>query len=99
MQEGCDKFCTFCVVPYTRGAEYSRAADAILREARQLVDKGAREIVLLGQNVNAYDGMTAGRWRSCARRWPRSMALERIRYTTSHPRDMGDDLIAAHRRQ
>ena len=96
VQEGCDKFCTFCVVPYTRGAEQSRAPDAILREARQLVEKGARELVLLGQNVNAYDGDGWSLAKLCE-----AMAaiegLERIRYTTSHPRDMADDLIAAHR--
>lgn len=96
VQEGCDKFCTFCVVPYTRGAEVSRAPAAILAEARVLVEKGAREIVLLGQNVNAYDGDGWTLARLCD-----ALAaidgLERIRYTTSHPRDMGDDLIAAHR--
>jgi len=96
VQEGCDKFCTFCVVPYTRGAEVSRAPAAVLTEARALVDKGAREIVLLGQNVNAYDGDGWTLARLCD-----ALAaidgLERIRYTTSHPRDMGDDLIAAHR--
>jgi tRNA-2-methylthio-N6-dimethylallyladenosine synthase len=96
VQEGCDKFCTFCVVPYTRGAEHSRGAQAVLAEARVLVEKGAREIVLLGQNVNAYDGDG----RSLAKLCDGLAAiegLERIRYTTSHPRDMGDDLIAAHR--
>jgi tRNA-2-methylthio-N6-dimethylallyladenosine synthase len=95
VQEGCDKFCAFCVVPYTRGAEVSRPADRILREARDLVDRGAREITLLGQNVNAYH---AGGW-SLAR-LVRALAevdgLARIRYTTSHPNDMADDLIAAH---
>ena len=96
VQEGCDKFCTFCVVPYTRGSEHSRPPQAILREARQLADKGAREIVLLGQNVNAYRG--ADGW-SLARLCEAIADIEsiaRIRYTTSHPRDMGDDLIAAH---
>ena len=96
VQEGCDKFCTFCVVPYTRGAEHSRPPAAILAEARQLVDKGAREIVLLGQNVNAYDGDGT----SLAKLCDALAAIEgvaRIRYTTSHPRDMSDDLIAAHR--
>ncbi len=96
VQEGCDKFCTFCVVPYTRGAEQSRPPEAILREARQLADKGAREIVLLGQNVNAYDG---DGW-SLAKLCDAIAEIEpirRIRYTTSHPRDMGDDLIMAHR--
>ena len=95
VQEGCDKFCTFCVVPYTRGSEHSRPPQAILREARQLADKGAREIVLLGQNVNAYDG---GGW-SLAKLCGALAEIEeikRIRYTTSHPRDMADDLIAAH---
>ena len=95
VQEGCDKFCTFCVVPYTRGSEESRSPDAILREARQLAEKGAREIVLLGQNVNAYNGDD---W-SLAKLCDAIAGIEgikRIRYTTSHPRDMGDDLIAAH---
>ena len=100
VQEGCDKFCTFCVVPYTRGAEYSRPAAAVLAEARQLVARGAIEITLLGQNVNAYHGTGPdGRDWSLAR-LIRGLAeidgLERIRYTTSHPRDMTDDLIAAH---
>jgi tRNA-2-methylthio-N6-dimethylallyladenosine synthase len=96
VQEGCDKFCTFCVVPYTRGAEQSRPPQAILREARALVEKGARELVLLGQNVNAYD---ADGW-SLAKLCDGLAQIEgllRIRYTTSHPRDMADDLIAAHR--
>jgi tRNA-2-methylthio-N6-dimethylallyladenosine synthase len=96
VQEGCDKFCTFCVVPYTRGAEQSRPPQAILREAQQLAEKGAREIVLLGQNVNAYD---ADGW-SLAKLCDAIAGIEgiaRIRYTTSHPRDMADDLIAAHR--
>ena len=101
VQEGCDKFCTFCVVPYTRGSENSRPPESILLEARQLADKGAREIVLLGQNVNAYDGSSKDdkRW-SLAKLCDaiaRIEPIERIRYTTSHPRDMGDDLIAAHR--
>ncbi|PFG64573.1 tRNA-2-methylthio-N6-dimethylallyladenosine synthase [Thioclava sp. ES.031] len=99
VQEGCDKFCAFCVVPYTRGAEVSRPADKILREARALVEKGVREITLLGQNVNAYHGEGEGGDWSLAR-LARSLAkidgLERIRYTTSHPNDMEDDLIAAH---
>jgi tRNA-2-methylthio-N6-dimethylallyladenosine synthase len=100
VQEGCDKFCTFCVVPYTRGSEQSRGPQAILREARQLAEKGAREIVLLGQNVNAYDGPSSDnkRW-SLAKLCDAIAEIEgiaRIRYTTSHPRDMGDDLIAAH---
>jgi tRNA-2-methylthio-N6-dimethylallyladenosine synthase len=96
VQEGCDKFCTFCVVPYTRGAEHSRPAQAILVEARQLVEKGAREIVLLGQNVNAYDGHGWGLAKLCEA-LAKIDGLERIRYTTSHPRDMDDDLIMAHR--
>jgi tRNA-2-methylthio-N6-dimethylallyladenosine synthase len=99
VQEGCDKFCAFCVVPYTRGAEVSRPAERILGEARGLVEKGVRELTLLGQNVNAYHGVDAqGDW-SLAR-LVRALAgidgLERIRYTTSHPNDMADDLIAAH---
>lgn len=96
VQEGCDKFCTFCVVPYTRGSENSRSPESILVEARQLADKGAREIVLLGQNVNAYDGDGWSLAKLCDA-IARIEQIERIRYTTSHPRDMGDDLIAAHR--
>jgi tRNA-2-methylthio-N6-dimethylallyladenosine synthase len=100
-QEGCDKFCTFCVVPYTRGAEYSRSPEAVLAEARALCEGGVREIVLLGQNVNAYAGEdTNGKRWSLARlceELARIENLARIRYTTSHPRDMTDDLIAAHR--
>ena len=101
VQEGCDKFCTFCVVPYTRGAEHSRGPEAVLAEARALVAGGAREIVLLGQNVNAYAGEAAdGKSWSLARLCEALAPIEglaRIRYTTSHPRDMSDDLIAAHR--
>ena len=101
IQEGCDKFCTFCVVPYTRGAEYSRPAADILAEARRLVAGGAREITLLGQNVNAYHGAspTHGQWRlgTLIRALAEISNLERIRYTTSHPRDVDDDLLAAHR--
>lgn len=101
IQEGCDKFCTFCVVPYTRGAEQSRPVEAILEEARRLVASGAREVTLLGQNVNAYHGEDAsGRevgLGGLARRLAEIDGLARIRYTTSHPRDMDDDLIAAHR--
>ncbi|MGE0651618.1 MAG: tRNA (N6-isopentenyl adenosine(37)-C2)-methylthiotransferase MiaB [Alphaproteobacteria bacterium] len=102
VQEGCDKFCTFCVVPYTRGAEYSRPAAQVLAEARTLVRRGAREITLLGQNVNAYHGAAAAGHRTWSlARLIRALAeidgLDRIRYTTSHPRDMDDDLIAAHR--
>jgi len=101
VQEGCDKFCTFCVVPYTRGAEYSRPADAILAEAARLVAGGARELTLVGQNVNAWHGAgpdgrswSLGRLiRLLADRLP---GLARLRYTTSHPRDMDEDLIRAH---
>jgi tRNA-2-methylthio-N6-dimethylallyladenosine synthase len=101
IQEGCDKFCTFCVVPYTRGAEFSRPAAQILEEARALVAAGAREITLLGQNVNAYHGEAADGSTWSLSRLIRALAdgvpdLARIRYTTSHPRDMDDDLIAAH---
>ena len=100
VQEGCDKFCTFCVVPYTRGAEYSRPAGKLVEEARRLVAEGVRELTLLGQNVNAYHGeaLDGGHW-SLAR-LIRTLAeipdLERLRYMTSHPRDMADDLIAVH---
>jgi tRNA-2-methylthio-N6-dimethylallyladenosine synthase len=101
IQEGCDKFCTFCVVPYTRGAEFSRPVAQIVAEARALVAAGAREITLLGQNVNAYHGEApdGGEWG--LGRLVRHLAdavdgLLRIRYTTSHPRDMDEDLIAAH---
>ncbi|SEJ35001.1 (Dimethylallyl)adenosine tRNA methylthiotransferase MiaB [Marinovum algicola] len=99
VQEGCDKFCAFCVVPYTRGAEVSRPAVQVLDEARDLVDRGVREITLLGQNVNAYHGAGEGGDWSLAR-LVRGLSkidgLARIRYTTSHPNDMTDDLIAAH---
>ena len=100
IQEGCDKFCTFCVVPYTRGAEYSRPAAAVAAEAKALVRRGAREIVLLGQNVNAWRGEgTDGRDWTLARLL-RALAdiegVDRLRYTTSHPRDMTADLIEAH---
>ena len=99
VQEGCDKFCAFCVVPYTRGAEVSRPADRLMAEARDLVARGVRDITLLGQNVNAYHGAGAGDDWTLAR-LIREMAeiegLARIRYTTSHPNDMDDDLIAAH---
>jgi tRNA-2-methylthio-N6-dimethylallyladenosine synthase len=94
IQEGCDKFCSFCVVPYTRGAEQSRPAAAILREARHLVSQGAREITLLGQNVNAWNNGGLGR---LLRDLADTPGLLRLRYATSHPRDMDDDLIAAHR--
>ncbi|MBZ8133726.1 tRNA (N6-isopentenyl adenosine(37)-C2)-methylthiotransferase MiaB [Afifella sp. IM 167] len=100
VQEGCDKFCTFCVVPYTRGGEFSRPAERIVAEAKRLLASGVREIMLLGQNVNAYHGEGPdGRDWSLAR-LVRELAelpeLARIRYTTSHPRDMSDDLVAAH---
>jgi tRNA-2-methylthio-N6-dimethylallyladenosine synthase len=101
IQEGCDKFCSFCVVPYTRGAEFSRGAAGVLAEARQLVAAGAREITLLGQNVNAWRGAApdGGEWGfgRLIRELAGLPGLLRIRYTTSHPRDMDDDLIAAHR--
>jgi len=101
IQEGCDKFCTFCVVPYTRGAEYSRPVAKVLAEARQLVAAGAIEITLLGQNVNAYHGEAEDGSIWSLGRLIRAMAeieaVARIRYTTSHPRDMDDELIAAHR--
>jgi tRNA-2-methylthio-N6-dimethylallyladenosine synthase len=101
VQEGCDKFCTFCVVPYTRGAEVSRPVAKILAEIERLADAGVREVTLIGQNVNAYHGEGPdGRVCSLARLLERAATiagLERLRYTTSHPRDMGDDLIAAHR--
>ncbi|WFE74507.1 tRNA (N6-isopentenyl adenosine(37)-C2)-methylthiotransferase MiaB [Roseinatronobacter sp. S2] len=99
VQEGCDKFCAFCVVPYTRGTEVSRPVDRILTEARDLVDRGVREITLLGQNVNAYHGAGNGDAWTLARlirELARVDGLERIRFTTSHPNDMDDDLIAAH---
>ena len=94
VQEGCDKFCTFCVVPYTRGGEWSRPAEAIEAEARALAEKGVREVTLLGQNVNAYQGV--GGLAGLVRRLATIPGLDRIRYTTSHPRDMDDALIAAH---
>lgn len=103
VQEGCDKFCTFCVVPYTRGAEMSRSVDDITAEARGLAAQGVREITLLGQNVNAWHGAApalenAGEWSlgALCRHLAKIGGVERIRYTTSHPRDMDDDLIAAH---
>jgi tRNA-2-methylthio-N6-dimethylallyladenosine synthase len=101
VQEGCDKFCTFCVVPYTRGAEFSRPAARVIAEAEQLVAAGVRELTLLGQNVNAYHGAApdGGEWRlgDLLRALARLPGLKRLRYTTSHPRDMDDGLIAAHR--
>ena len=101
VQEGCDKFCAFCVVPYTRGAEFSRPVDGVLAEARRLVAAGTCEITLLGQNVNAYHGEAADGSSWSLARLIRELAeidgLTRIRYTTSHPLDMEDDLIMAHR--
>jgi tRNA-2-methylthio-N6-dimethylallyladenosine synthase len=101
IQEGCDKFCSFCVVPYTRGAEVSRPVRHIVEEARRLADAGVREITLIGQNVNAYhgeglDGRTWSLGRMLAE-LARIAGLARLRYTTSHPRDMDDELIFAHR--
>ena len=95
IQEGCDKFCTYCVVPYTRGAEISRPWGDIVAEAHELVDSGAREIVLLGQNVNAWANDDRG-LADLIRALAKIDGLERIRYTTSHPADMTDELIAAH---
>ncbi|GEO81382.1 tRNA (N6-isopentenyl adenosine(37)-C2)-methylthiotransferase MiaB [Pararhodospirillum oryzae] len=101
VQEGCDKFCAYCVVPYTRGPEASRPVAAILDEARHLAQGGVREITVLGQNVNAYHGegpdgrpWTLGRLLEALAAVP---GIARLRYTTSHPRDMGDDLVIAHR--
>jgi tRNA-2-methylthio-N6-dimethylallyladenosine synthase len=96
VQEGCDKFCTFCVVPYTRGAEWSRPAAAIEAEAMSLAEQGVREVTLLGQNVNAYDDGSGGGLAGLVRRLAKIPGLDRIRYTTSHPRDMDEALIAAH---
>lgn len=100
IQEGCDKFCTFCVVPYTRGAEYSRKITHIIDEAKRIVEAGAKEITLLGQNVNAFhgegpDGNPWGLGRLIAK-LSEIQGLERMRYMTSHPRDMNDELIEAH---
>ncbi len=101
VQEGCDKFCSFCVVPYTRGSEFSRPVMQVAAEAEGLVAKGAREVTLLGQNVNAYRGPGPdGEIWSLAQligALAQIEGLQRLRYMTSHPRDMGDDLIAAHR--
>jgi tRNA-2-methylthio-N6-dimethylallyladenosine synthase len=103
IQEGCDKFCTFCVVPYTRGAETSRPVGKIVEEATYLVQAGVREITLLGQNVNAFHGVdengAACSLSGLVARLSHIPGLLRIRYTTSHPNDMTDDLIAAHRTQ
>lgn len=105
IQEGCNKFCTFCVVPYTRGAEYSRPAAEILEEARHLLSLGAKEITLLGQNVNAYHGNAPSSSHEGGGEWGlgrlvrelADLGIERIRYTTSHPRDMDQSLIDAHK--
>jgi tRNA-2-methylthio-N6-dimethylallyladenosine synthase len=99
IQEGCDKFCTFCVVPYTRGAEFSRPVAQIYGEAEKLAAKGVREITLLGQNVNAYRGADDLGQSSLAKlvnHLSQIKGIERVRYMTSHPRDMSDDLIDAH---
>lgn len=100
VQEGCDKFCTFCVVPYTRGSEVSRPIGQIINEARELVDAGVKEITLLGQNVNGWHGVSqdGSRWRlgNLLYELAKIDGLKRLRYTTSHPRDMDDSLIAAH---
>ncbi len=95
VQEGCDKFCTFCVVPYTRGAEFSRPPSQILREAQQLAEAGVREITLLGQNVNAYRGEGTS-LAQLITELSQIDGIERLRYTTSHPRDMDVNLIEAH---
>src|ERR1700745_3003131 len=101
VQEGCDKFCTFCVVPYTRGAELSRPVDGIITEIESLAKAAVREVTLIGQNVNAYHGIGPGGriWSlaSLLQRAGQVPGVERLRYTTSHPHDMDDDLIAAHR--
>ena len=101
IQEGCDKFCTFCVVPYTRGAEFSRPVEDIVEEAKRLVDNGGKEITLLGQNVNAYHGEDKSGKIWGLGRLIEAVAevdgVERIRYTTSHPRDVDEELINAHR--
>ena len=100
VQEGCDKFCSFCVVPYTRGAEFSRSAKTIIEEAKKLISKGTREVTLLGQNVNAWHGNGSDGKEWGLGRLIYALAelsgLERIRYTTSHPLDMNDELIRAH---
>ena len=100
IQEGCDKFCAFCVVPYTRGAEASRPVEKVVSEVHSLVDRGVKEITLLGQNVNAYHGTYSGNSQFTLAQliWKLEniSGLERIRYTTSHPNDMTDDLIDAH---
>ena len=101
IQEGCDKFCAFCVVPYTRGAEYSRPIAQVLAEAEQLLSGGAKELIVLGQNVNAYHGAApnGGTWNMGQLLYALAAlkGLERIRYMTSHPRDMHEELYTAHR--
>jgi tRNA-2-methylthio-N6-dimethylallyladenosine synthase len=101
VQEGCDKFCTFCVVPYTRGAEVSRPVAKILEEAQRLADAGVRELTVIGQNVNAFHGVgpDGADWTlgQLLHRLAAIPGVARLRYTTSHPRDMDDALIAAHR--
>jgi tRNA-2-methylthio-N6-dimethylallyladenosine synthase len=100
VQEGCDKFCTFCVVPYTRGAEVSRPVEKIAAEVERLAQAGVREVTLIGQNVNAYHGVDAtgasASLGALLRRLARVEGIARLRYTTSHPRDMDDELIAVH---
>jgi tRNA-2-methylthio-N6-dimethylallyladenosine synthase len=100
IQEGCDKFCTFCVVPYTRGSEFSRPVQKILDEAKKLIDQGSRELTLLGQNVNAYHGTApdGSTWNlaKLLRAIAEINGVERLRYMTSHPRDVDDELIAVH---
>jgi tRNA-2-methylthio-N6-dimethylallyladenosine synthase len=100
VQEGCDKFCTFCVVPYTRGVEISRSMEKIVAEVERLAGAGVREVTLIGQNVNSYHGLdsdgTTSSLGKLLRRLSRVPGILRLRYTTSHPRDMDDDLIAAH---
>ena len=95
IQEGCDKFCKFCVVPYTRGSEFSRSVDELMKETKQLVDNGTKEVTLLGQNVNAYNYKNK-KLSDLILKISQIKGLERIRYTTSHPRDFTDDLIQAH---
>ena len=100
VQEGCDKFCSFCVVPYTRGSEFSRPIEQVLTEARRMAAQGVKEVTLLGQNVNAYHGLDARGLSiglaGLVGELSRIEGIERLRYTTSHPRDMTEDLIAAH---
>ncbi len=97
IQEGCDKFCKFCVVPYTRGAEFSRSIDEIVAESKSLVDSGAREIILLGQNVNAFNYKNS-KLSNLIKEISKINDLKRIRYTTSHPNDFSEDLILAHQK-